>query len=317
MNEKDYYAILGIGRDCSQEQISQAYRKLARKYHPDVSKEPNAEQRFKDIGEAYEVLKDPDKRVLYDQYGPMWRAVAEGRVAPQPENIPGVDFGDIGFSADHLGDVDSVLQELFGGGGFGFSSSNGGRRVPRGRAVSLRGGDIETVLNLPVREAFEGGERELTLTLPEHGKVRKLKVRIPPRVRTGQKIRLAGQGSQGLGSGGSGDLYLEVRVCSDRAFRLEGDDLYISLPLTPWEAALGTTLTVPTLEGQARVRVPPGSSTGQLIRLKDRGYPTAHGSRGDLFAEVRIEIPKSLSAEERALMVKLSQISSFSPRAVH
>ena len=317
MHDKDYYAILGIGRNSTEDQIGQAYRKLARKYHPDVSKEPNAEQQFKDLGEAYEVLKDPEKRALYDQYGHMWRAVAEGRVAPEPEGVRGVDFGDIGVSPGDLGDVNSVLEQLFGGGGFGFPSRDGGYSTRRRRTVSFRGGDVETVLSLPVREAFEGGERELTLTLPEHGEIRKLKVRIPPRVRTGQKIRLAGQGGQGLGSGGAGDLFLKVRVCSDDVFRIEGNDLYVSLPLAPWEAALGTALTVPTLEGQARVKVPPGSSTGQLIRLRRQGYPAADGSRGDMFAEVRIEIPKSLSAEERTLMQKLSQVSRFSPRAVH
>lgn len=314
INEKDYYRILGVRRDATDEQMGSAYRKLARKFHPDVSKEPNAEQRFKDIGEAYEVLKDPEKRKLYDRYGGMWRAVAEGRAAPPAEEAPEVDLRNVGFSPEDLGNVDSLLEQLFGGRHNGFSSTRGyGSRRPGN--VSVRSDDLQVALELPVREAFKGGERELTLTLPEHGRIRRLKVRIPARVRTGQKIRLAGQGAKVLGAGGSGDLYLEVQVRSDDLFRLEGNDLYVSLPLAPWEAALGTSATVPTLEGHARVKVPPGSSTGQLIRLRNRGYPAADGTRGDLFAEVRVEVPKSLSVEERALMQKLREVSTFSPRA--
>jgi len=322
MTQTDYYAILGVSREATPDQIGSAYRKLARKYHPDVSREPDAEQQFKRLGEAYEVLRDPDNRKLYDEYGSMWKAVADGRAAPRPEPGPGDsapqpewdprDGHGFGFDAESFGHAGAMFEELFGGRGFGFSSRMSGGS---GRKAAFRGGDVEATLELPVSEAFQGGEREFSLAQPEKGKTRRLKVRIPPCVRPGQRIRLAGLGQQGLGSSAAGDLYLRVRLRSDDKFRVDGSDLHVSLPLAPWEAALGTTATVPTLEGRARVKVPPGSSTGRQIRLRQRGYPMADGSHGDLYAEVRIEIPRTLTPDERALMKKLAEVSSFSPRA--
>ena len=312
MAYKDYYQVLEIPRTASEEDVKQAYRKLARKYHPDVSKEKDAEQRFKDLNEAHDVLKDPKKRALYDQYGEHWKAAAEGR-APSPGaeraredfRAQGFDFDPSDFQGQ---DFSSIFEQFFGG-----RTRSGGRRggVRFTEDWPDVGADREATIELPIDEAFRGGERGISLVDPDSGEQRSYNVRIPAGVRSGQRIRLAGQG--GRGSDGSGDLYLRVQLRPSEQFRLQGDDVYTTLPVTPWEAALGATVTLPTLDGSVRVKVPAGSSSGRRIRLKGKGYPS-NGERGDLYAEVRVEVPPSLSDEERALLERWAALSRFNPR---
>jgi len=310
---KDYYQVLEIPRTASDEDVKQAYRRLARKYHPDVSKENDAEQRFKDLNEAHDVLKDQKKRALYDQYGDAWKAVAEGHVPGPGASRAPEDFNAQGFEFDpnDMGDLGSIFEQVFGG---------RVRGAPRGARGGVRyedawpdvGADREATIELTVEDAYRGGERSLSLLDPASGDQRTYNVRIPAGVRSGQRIRLAGQG--GRGSAGAGDLFLRVQLRPSAAFRLEGDDVHTHLPVTPWEAALGATVTLPTLDGRVRVKVPAGSPSGRRIRLKAKGYPTAHAERGDLYAEIRIEVPPTLSPEERALLERWATLSKFNPR---
>jgi curved DNA-binding protein len=310
---KDYYSVLGIQRSASADEIQQAYRKLARKYHPDVSKEQDAEARFKELGEAYDVLKDEQKRKLYDQYGEQWKAASEGRAPPPDAGRANVDFegfrGD-DFNPEEFSDVGSLFESFFGGGGY-----QGGARGAGRRRWAAGGRDREATLELSVEEAFHGGERTLTLLDGESGEQKRYTVKIPPAVRSGQRIRLAGEGHAGSGGAPAGDLYLQVLLHGSERFRLEGDDVYTTLPVAPWEAGLGATVGLTTLEGEVRVKVPAGSSTGRKIRLRGKGYGKSDGPRGDLYAELRIEMPPTLSDEERQLLERWSQTSSFSPRA--
>lgn len=311
MAYKDYYQTLGVQRSASEEEIKQAYRKLARKYHPDVSKERDATQRFQDVNEANEVLKDPKKRALYDQYGEAWKAVAEGHAPPPNAERARDDFGaaDFNFNPEEFGDMGSVFEAFFGGGGFRGRQGGG----PQRRGWPETGVDREASIELTLEDAFRGGERSLTLVDPASGDQRTYNVRIPPGVREGQRIRLAGQG--GRAEGGAGDLYLRVELRPSETFRLEGGEVHTYLPVTPWEAALGATVTLRTLEGNVRVKVPPGSSSGRRIRLKSKGYPTARGARGDLYAELRVEVPPELTPEEQSLVERWGQVSTFNPRA--
>jgi curved DNA-binding protein len=310
---KDYYQILEISRSASEDEVKQAYRKLARKYHPDVSKEPNAEQRFKDLNEAHDVLKDAKKRALYDQYGESWRAVAEGRAAPGAEHArddfraQGFDFDPSEFQGQDFG---SIFEQFFGGGRF--RGRAGGRGARDEGAWPDMGSDREATIELSVDEAYRGGERSISLLDGATGEQRSYNVRIPPGVRSGQRIRLAGQGERG--GSGAGDLYLRVQLRPSDQYRLDGDDIHLSLRVTPWEAALGASVDVPTLDGNVRVKVPAGSSSGRKIRLKGKGYPGAQKERGDLYAEIRVEVPTSVSPEERELLEKWASISSFNPR---
>ena len=305
MAYKDYYQVLEVPRTASEDDVKQAYRRLARKYHPDVSREKDAEQRFKDLNEAHDVLKDPTKRALYDQYGEAWKAAADGHPPGPSASQAREDFGAQGFEFDpnDLGDLGSVFEQFFGG------RVRGARRAEPWPDV---GGDREASIELSVEDAFRGGERSLALMDPSSGEQRTYNVRIPPGVRSGQRIRLAGQGARG--SAGAGDLYLRVQLRPSESFRLDGDDVHTLLPITPWEAALGATVTLPTLDGRARVKVPPGSSSGRRIRLKAKGYPSADTERGDLYAELRIEVPSTLSAEERELLERWATLSKFNPR---
>ena len=322
MSYKDLYSVLGVERSASQEDIQRAYKKLARKYHPDISKEANAEEHFKEIGQAYDVLRDEKKRQLYDQYGEHWKAVSEGRAPPAGAENVRFDFGDLGIDPNQMNDLGSIFEQIFGGGlggmgGVGGKGGFGGFRSARGRRAAPRaaGMDHEAEVEIDLREAMRGGERELGLTDPVSGETRRLKVKIPAGVRDGQRVRLGGQGGPGIGGGPAGDLYLRVRIAPDPDFRVEGDDLYTTLPLAPWEAALGATVVVRTVEGSGRVKVPPGSSAGRRIRLREQGLTKRGGGRGDLYAELRIEVPEKLTDEERELMEKLASVSSFRPRS--
>jgi curved DNA-binding protein len=314
---KDYYEVLGVSRSASTDELQKAFKKLARQWHPDVNKEPGAEDRFKAISEAYDVLKDPEKRKLYDKYGAAWKAISEGRQPPPGTEQVRFDFRDFGFGG--MGgqaqtidpnDLGSIFEQFFGGQVEGMRP--GARRRARG---PRRGEDRETTLELGVSDAFVGGPRELGLRDPETGQTTHLTVRIPGGVRTGQRIRLAGKGASGLSGGQPGDLYLIVHVVSDARFRMEGDDLYAVLKVTPWEAALGATVPLATLDGEVRLKVPAGSSSGRNIRLRSKGYPMANdGGRGDLYATVQIAVPESLSARERELFEELAKVSSFTAR---
>jgi curved DNA-binding protein len=305
---KDYYQVLGVPRTASDEDVKQAYRKLARKYHPDVSKEKDADQRFKDVNEAHEVLKDSTKRALYDQYGEAWKAAAEGR-APTPETERARDdFGATGFNPEDFADMGSAFDAFFGAGQFR-SSRRGSRRAEPWPDTGV---DQEAAIELSIEDAFRGGERSIALMDGGTGQQRTYNVRIPPGVRAGQRIRLAGQG--GKGDDAAGDLYLRIQLRPSENFRLEGDDVHTHLPITPWEGSLGATATLPTLGGNVRVKVPPGSSSGRKIRLKNQGYPTPQGTRGDLYAEIRIMVPSELTPEEHEIAVRWAEVSTFKPR---
>jgi curved DNA-binding protein len=311
---QDYYEALGVPRDASQDDIRRAYRNLARRMHPDVNKEPGAEDRFKEISEAYEVLRDPEKRRQYDRYGPNWRAASAASAASGPGGTangadPGggyrdvrVDFGEGGFSESDLGDI---FGDFFG--------RRGGQAGRAGRGgfegFSFRGSDHEAELELSLEEAAAGGRRRLSL-----GDGRELEVEIPRGVRDGQRIRLAGEGGEGTGGGEPGDLFLRVRLRPHPLFRVQERDLYLDLPVTPWEAALGAEVPVPTLTGRARVKVPPGSPSGRRLRLRGQGLPAPNGRGGDLYAVVSIQVPKRLTKRERELFEELASVSKFDPR---
>ncbi len=307
MAYEDFYARLGVSRDATQEEIQRAYKKLARKYHPDVSKEDDAEHHFKEIGAAYEVLKDPKKRALYDKYGDHWKAISEGRQPPPGAEHAGVDFGVGGTEVDpeHLRDI---FEQMFGGRHDGFDDFGfGGRRAYR-RQWRRAGHDVEATLELGVKEAFVGGERELALSDPRTGETKTYRVRVPPGVRSGQRIRLAGQGGQGTGGAKDGDLYLKVRIVPQGPFQLRGDDVHCRLPVPYWKAALGGTATVDALDGTVRIKIPPGTTTGRKIRLKGKGYPRKKGERGALYLEVEVTVPSALSDEERGLLEQIAAL---------
>ena len=303
MKYKDYYAILGVGRDASPEDIKKAYRKLARKYHPDVSKEADAEERFKEVAEAYEALKDPEKRAAYDQLG---------RHAAGQEFEPSPDWGERFAGAQTIFD-DLDLADLFAG-------LTGRRGGPRGRAATS-GRDYEAAVRLSFDQAFHGAEIELELPVvdyDEQGNPRRVqhrvKVRIPKGVTDGTQLRVPGKGGKGPPGGRDGDLYLDIRVEAHPLYRVSGQDLYLDLPLAPWEAVLGTRVNMPTPNGTVSLRVPPGTRAGQQLRLAGRGVARP-GAAGDLYAVVSIVVPSVLSERDRALFQQLAESSSFDPRA--
>jgi curved DNA-binding protein len=299
----DYYETLGVPRDASADDIRRAYRKLAREYHPDVNKDPGAEDRFKEVAEAYEVLRDPEKRERYDRLGANWRA---GEDVAGAEGFRDGGFGDVHVDFGEGGDFSDFFESLFG-------ARRGASRARRGAdpfgGMAMRGGDHEAVLDLTLEEAAAGGHRHITL-----GDGRDYDVDIPAGVRDGQRIRLAGEGGAGVDGGPPGDLFLRVRIAPHPRFRVEARDLHVDLPVSPSEAALGARVPVPTLTGSARVRVPAGSSTGRRLRLRGEGMPTSGGGHGDLYAHVQIVVPKQLDERERELYEQLAAASRFDPR---
>jgi len=328
----DYYETLGVAKGASRDEVQRAYKKLARKLHPDVNKEPGAEDRFKKLGEAYEVLKDPEKRKKYDRFGQAWQQAQAhgGGASPGWEKVR-VEYGP-GFDRD-FGDAEafgSLFEELFGGGGFGGGGSRGGAGpfggfrfegggrgggFERGAARPRRGSDVEAEIELTLEEAARGGKRQVTLEDPSTGERQTFEVAVPAGVQPGKRLRLTGRGGDGLGGGPKGDLMLRIKVLAHPRFRLDGNDLTVDLKVAPWEAALGTEAEVPTLDGGERVRVPAGTSSGAKIRLRGKGFPGAGGKpAGDLYAVVGVVVPKTLSERERELFEELAKVSELRPR---
>lgn len=318
---QDYYAALGVPRDASADDIRSAYRKLARKYHPDLNKEPGAEDRFKEISEAYEVLRDPEKRERYDRLGANWRAGEDVSAAQGFGGAYGgyrdvhAGFGEAGFGEG--GDFSDFFENLFGArrragarrGGDGFGGGFGS-----GFGGPMRGADHEAVLDLTLEEAAAGGSRRITLG-DGTGNSRDYDVKIPVGVHDGQRIRLAGEGGPGVDGGPPGDLFLRVRIAPHPRFRVDGSDLHVDLPVSPPEAALGARVPVPTLTGTARVRVPAGTSSGRTLRLRGEGMPTSGGgTHGDLYAHVQIVVPKRLDDRQRELYEQLAAATHDDPR---
>jgi curved DNA-binding protein len=304
---KDFYEILGVPRTATQAEIQKAYRKLARTYHPDVNKDPGAEERFKEVSEAYDVLSDADTRKKYDAFGSSFRQVPDG---VDPETWAAAQRG--GPRRGAPGGFEGWTTVDSDGYGFDFDDIFGGVFGRRARGP-MRGADQEAELVLTVEEAFNGGRR--WIQLPGSDGPRSYEVKIPPGVIDGQRIRLAGQGGRGAGSGAAGDLYLVVRIKPHRRFRLDGRDIVVDLPLTPWEAALGAKVPVKGPDGEHNVTVPAGSSSGRRLRLKGKGMPNPKGAPGDLYAEVKIVVPKKLDKKEKELFEELADVSHFDPRA--
>ncbi len=314
---KDYYKILGVARNASADDIKKAYRKLARKFHPDVSKEKDAEVRFKEINEANEVLQDPDKRAAYDQLGADWQQGQSFRPPPGWGQGPGFrrsTGGGAEFGGDAT-DFSEFFSSLFGRsrGGMGGMGGRGGE------AFQGRGQDHEAKVTIDLEDSFAGATRSVSLRVPdvdEHGgrreRLRELQVRIPKGIREGQKIRLAGQGGPGFGSGKAGDLLLEIAFAPHRFYRADGRDLHVTLPVTPWEAALGATVKAPTPTGVVEVSIPPGSQPGRKLRLKGRGLPGEPA--GDLYLSMEIVAPPADTPRARELYEAMAKDVPFDPR---
>lgn len=309
MEFKDYYQILGVSREATQDEIKRAYRKLARKYHPDVSKEKNAEEKFKEVNEAYEVLKDPEKRKAYDQLGSQWQQGAGG-FQPPPGWEEQFGFKGGGYTEGGFGDFSEFFDALFGG----------GRTHGRRGGFRMRGEDLHAQVSIDLEDAFHGTTQTLTLNVPQVDpasgrlvdKHKRLQVRIPKGIQEGQKIRLSGQGAPGMGGGPAGDLYLEVHFKPHRWFRLEGKNLHLDLPITPWEAALGAKVAVPTLEGKVELKIPPGSQTDKKLRLKGKGL--AGNPPGDQYVILKIHTPPADTDEKKRLYEQMATVMPMNPR---
>ncbi|HEY6204892.1 MAG TPA: J domain-containing protein [Chthoniobacterales bacterium] len=309
---RDYYETLGVSKTATEEEIRSAFRKLARKYHPDVAKDKKAaEEKFKEINEAYEVLSDPEKRKKYDQLGADWNQPGGFQPPPQWSGQPGGGRfyqwggGDGGVEFEFGGTGFSDFFEAFFGGGRGRSAFGGfGGQT----ATAERGADVEADIMVTLEEALHGSTRTVSLRRAGANKVEQYQVKIPRGVHEGQRIRLAGQGEAGARGGKSGDLFLRVRLARHPDFRIEGSDLIHEEKIAPWQAVLGTELKVPTLEGNVRLKVPPGTQGGQRFRLRERGLPSVSGKRGDLYVELQINVPKKLSQRERELWSELARL---------
>ncbi|MCW3098015.1 MAG: hypothetical protein JWL77_3633 [Chthonomonadaceae bacterium] len=315
---QDYYATLGVARDATPEQIQAAYRKLARKFHPDVNKAPDAEEKFKQINEANEVLRDTEKRRRYDTLGANYHAGQDftpppgwqgsGRGERRAEYAQEADFG--GFADGGFSDF---FSSMFGGVG-------GATRTQRGSG-RRRGQDVEGEITVSLEDVYHGATRTVTLNRQERdadGRLREVTqnfdVRIPPGAQEGTVLRLAGQGGEGANGGAAGDLYIRIHIAPHPIFRREHTNLVVDLPVTPWEAALGAEVPVPTLDGVVEVKLPAGTNSGKRLRLRGQGLPDQSGKRSDLLAAVRIEVPSPLSDKERELFEQLRRVSTFDPR---
>jgi len=312
MDYKDYYNIMGVERTASQDEIKRAYRKLARKYHPDVSKETDAEVRFKEVGEAYEVLKDPEKRTAYDQLGANWKAGQDFN--PPPDWDAGFEFSGGGFTGGDASAYSDFFESLFG---HGFGSAQAGQRQA---GFHAHGEDHHAKVLIDLEDAYQGATRSITLQSPQvdsSGHVttrqRTLNIKIPRGVKQGQRIRLSGQGSPGMGEGRAGDLYLEIEFKPHSFYKVEERDVYLDLPVTPWEAALGATIKVTTPGGPVELKIPQATGSGRKLRLKARGIPGK--PPGDLYVVPQITLPPADSDAARALYRKMEQELAYNPRS--
>ena len=309
MKYKDYYAALGVARGASAVDIKKAYRKLAQKHHPDVSKEKGAEERFKEIAEAYQTLKDPEKRAAYDQLGAGYQPGQDFRPPPDWEKQ---------FRGDRTGEYSAFdgldLSDLF-------ASLRGARGGTARASRQIPGEDYEVTVHLSLEDALRGTQVDLNLNVPEYDSEgggrhvpKTVKARIPKGATDGQRLRLRGQGGKGINGGRHGDLYLNIALQPHALFRPTGHDLYIDLPLAPWEAALGATVEVPTLDGAVNLKIPPGTAAGRKLRLAKKGLPRPGGGEGDLYAIVQVVNPTVLSEREKELFRELAESSHFDPR---
>jgi curved DNA-binding protein len=305
MEYKDYYKVLGLTKAATQDDIKRVYRKLARKYHPDISKEDNAEEQFKEVGEAYEVLKDPEKRAAYDQLGEDLQAQRDFR--PPPSGAGG--------GAGQSADFDDFLANLFGQRGRGGAGAGGA-----GRVYQENGEDSHAKVSVNLEDAYHGTTRSLNLRTTERDadgrpflQERTLNVKIPKGVKQGQHIRLQGQGNPGIGGGSAGDLYLEIAFNPHPLYRVEALDVYLELPIAPWEAALGGSVKVPTPDGAVDMKIPAGSSSGRKLRLKGRGIPAQ--TPGDFYVTLKVVMPDTLSDKAKTLYAELALEQAFNPRA--
>ena len=311
---KDYYATLGVARDASADDIKKSYRKLARKYHPDVSKEKDAEEKFKEVQEAYETLKDTEKRAAYDQLG-RYQPGEDFRPPPGWER-------QFRFEQGSFDDFDLAdLFEHFGGGPFQGRSARSRRGGPGAGGFAMRGQDYEVTAHLTLEDLYRGAEVSLDLAAPEmtpDGAVRRVpktvRVRVPKGATDGQRLRVPGKGGSGAGNGSAGDLYLNIALHPHPLYKVSGHDLYLELPVAPWEAVLGSEVEVPTLDGRVKVSVRPGSRSGQKLRLAGKGLPKPREGLGDLYCVLQVVTPSVLSEREKQLYEELGRISGFNPR---
>lgn len=327
---KDYYEILGVPRTASADDIKKAYRKLARKFHPDINKASGAEAKFKEIGEANEVLSDPEKRGRYDQLGANWQAGQDFRPPPGYENMhyefrgaPGGGRGGRGFNPRDMGEFSDFFESLFGQ---QFGGGRPGTRPamwePEEEEQFPGGGDQEVSITISLEEACHGATKSIRLQSTEpdargrmQAQTKTYQVKIPPGITEGARIRLAGQGARSPGNGHAGDLYLKVQIAPHPTFRVNGHDLEVDLPLAPWEAALGARVNIPTLEGPAALTIAAGTESGQRLRLRGKGMKQGKGLEpGDLLVAIKIVVPKKLSPREKELFEELAKVSSFKPR---
>lgn len=320
MEFKDYYKILGVGKTATDSEIKKEYRKLARKYHPDVNKEADAEKKFKEIAEAYEVLKDPEKRKAYDEFGKDWKAGKEQQEhqkqyyrqyqrtgEPQGFDTGGFEFGDLG------GEYSDFFENLFG-------SRRAGRTTGgRARSFSRKGQDMNAGISIPLEDAYKGSTRRISFELPKMDSTGRviyesvtLSVKIPKGVHNGKKIRLAGKGGPGINGGEAGDLYITVEYESGKNYHVEGGDVYLNVPIAPWEAALGESISVPTPGGNVKLKIPKGSATGKKLRLKGKGIPSK--KPGDLYVVLTVVQPPADTDKARKIYEDMKTLN-FNPRA--
>jgi len=311
MQYKDYYKIMDLSRDASQDEVKRAYRKLARKYHPDVSKEADAEAKFKELGEAYEVLKDPEKRAAYNQLGANWKSGQDFK--PPPNWDEGFEFKGGGFTGGDNSEFSDFFEQLFGRAGF--QSAHAGRKT----SEHLRGQDSHAKIHIDLEDSYRGATRNISLSTPEmsaqgelHVKHRSLNVKIPKGIKQGQHIKLAGQGNPGLGSGEAGDLFLELVFNNHPLYRVAETDVYLDLPVAPWEAALGAKIKVPIPDGSVELKIPPNSRQGSKLRLTGRGLPTK--VPGNFFVVLQIVLPPAKTDQAKEIYQNMQQTLGFNPR---